>query len=108
MALLSTHLGCPINPVHFKINFNEILPIWITGIVQLIKRSGSGKSNIIDVGNIRHLITKSIDRDSNNISYDDSPLELLNKSLHVCTIVKRITGSSSTMLNYKCENHTNN
>lgn len=79
MASSSTIPRCPVN--HILSNKpKKILSIWITGIVQFTKRSGRNKSSLIDIDNIMHLITKSIDKDSNSICHDDSSLELPNKS----------------------------
>lgn len=40
---------------------------------------------LINISKIRHLKTKSINKDGNNINQDDSPLESPNKSPYICT-----------------------
>lgn len=67
------------------------------------KRNGNSKSSLIDVGKVRHFITKSIDKDGNSISYDNSCLELLNKNLYICIAIQWITGSFTTTPSYEHE-----
>ena len=82
------------------IRFDKSIPISIIGIIQLTKINGTNKSSLIDIGKIKHLIFKLINRDNNSIDYDDLPLKSSNKSLYTCTAAKQITESSSTMPSY--------